>query len=79
MESLWIEVIILRKRILFELFYRAPYSDVFYYYNIEDYVALAVDTEIKDIVSYGDFNHNYLNNTSRWEMITQRAFLLNLY
>ena len=64
LECLWIEVINPRRRILFELFYRAPYSDANYYNNIEDSVSLAVDTGIKDIVITGDFNLNYLNNTS---------------
>ena len=65
LECLWIEVINPRRRILFGLFYRAPNSDANYYNNIEDSVSLSVDTGIKDIVITGDFNLNYLNNTSR--------------
>ena len=65
LECLWIEVINPRRRILFELFYRAPNSDTNYYNNIEDSVSLAADTGIKDIVITGDFYLNYLNNTSK--------------
>ena len=50
-----------RKHILFGLFYRPPNSDANYYSNIENSLALALDTGIADIIVTGDFNFNVLN------------------
>ena len=58
---IWIEVANSRKHILFGLFYRPPNSDANYYSNIEDSLALALDTGIADIIVTGDFNFNVLN------------------
>ena len=50
------------KRILFGLFYRPPNSDSNYLSDIEDSIALAVDSPgILDIIVTGDFNLNVLN------------------
>ena len=49
-ECIRIELVNNKKRILFGTFYRAPNSDADYYNHIEDSVALAVDTDISDIV-----------------------------
>ena len=65
-ENIWIELINNHKRILFGIFYRPPNSDTNYFSNIEDSLALAVDTDIADIIVTGDFNLNVLNaRTSR--------------
>ena len=45
-ECIWIELIHNRKHILFGLVYRPPNSDAQYYSNIEDSIALAIDTGI---------------------------------
>ena len=37
------------------LFYRAPNSDANYYTSIEDFISLAVDTGINDIINAGVF------------------------
>ncbi|MCG8032214.1 MAG: endonuclease/exonuclease/phosphatase family protein [Candidatus Thiodiazotropha taylori] len=64
-ECIWIEVANTKKKILFGLFYRAPNSDANYYSNIEDSIALAIDTGIADILITGDFNFNYLDLQTR--------------
>ena len=65
-ENIWIELAENHTRILFGVFYRPPSSDATYFLNIEDSIALAVDTDISDIIVTGDFNLNMLNiRTSR--------------
>ena len=55
-ESIWIELTINHKRILFELLYCPPNSDSNYFSDIEDSVAPAVDSPgISDIIITGDF------------------------
>ena len=63
-ESLWIEISNNRKHVLFGLFYRPPNSNRDYFSNIEDSIALALDTGITDIIITGDFNYNLLNPVS---------------
>ena len=64
--NIWIEIAENHQRILFGVFYRPPSSDATYFLNIEDSLALAVDTGISDITVTGDFNLNMLNiRTSR--------------
>ena len=63
-ESLWIEIIIKHKKILFGLFYTAPNSDANYYTSVDDSISLAVDTGINDIITAGYFNFNMLNSNS---------------
>ena len=62
-ESIWIELVHNHKRILYGLFYRPPNANAQYFLNIEDSVALAIDTGISDVT--GDFNFNFLNSQSR--------------
>ena len=65
-ENIWIELANNHKRVLFGVFYRPPNSDANYFSNIEDSLALAVDTGISDVIVTGDFNLNMLNvRTSR--------------
>ena len=65
-ENIWIELAENHKRILFGVFYRPPSYDATYFLNIEDSIALAVDTGLSDIIVTGDFNLNMLNiRTSR--------------
>ena len=66
LENIWIELANNHKRILFVIFYRPPNSDANYFTNIEDSLALAVDTAISDMIVTGDFNLNILSaRTSR--------------
>ena len=57
-ECIWIELVNNHKRILFSLSYRPPNSDLNYYNNIENSIALAVDTDIRNIIIIGEFNFN---------------------
>ena len=59
-ECIWIEVANNNKRILFGLFYRPPNSSASYFSDIEDSVALAVDTGLSDIIITDDLNVNFL-------------------
>ena len=49
------------KPILFGLFYRSPNSNANYYINIENSLALALDTGVMYIVITGEVNFNTLN------------------
>ena len=60
-DSIWIELVNHYKHILFGLFYRPPNSNANYYTNIENSLALALDTGVTDTVITGDFNFNTLN------------------
>ena len=65
-ENIWIELI--NNHILFGMLFglSSPNSDANYYTNIENSLALAVDTGLTDIVITGDLNLNLLNpQTSR--------------
>ena len=69
-ESIWIELIHNRKSILYGLFYRPPNADSQYFSNIEDSIALTIDTAISDIVITGDFNFNFLNTQAKRKIDT---------
>ena len=64
-ESIWIELVHNHKSIIYGLFYRPPNANAQYFLNIEDSVALAIDTGISDVIVTGDFNFNFLNSQSR--------------
>ena len=65
-ECIWLEVANCNRRLLFGLFYRQPSSDAEYLTYIENSIALAIDTNISDIIVTGDFNFDLLNErTSR--------------
>ena len=64
-ESIWIEIILKHKHVLFGVFYRPPDSDHIYHSVIEDSINLAIDTGILDVVITGDFNYNMLNDNSK--------------
>ena len=68
-ESIWIELIHNRKSILYGVFYRPPESDSQYLSNIEDSIALAIDTDISDVIITGDFNFNYLKYKYKYKYI----------
>ena len=57
-------------RILYGLFYRPSNADSQYFSNIEDSIALAIDTAISDIVITGDFNFNFLNTQAKRKIDT---------
>ena len=64
-ECVWLELKVNHKRILFGVFYRPPNSNTAVLSCIQDSIALAVDTQIKDIVVTGDFNLDWLKPASR--------------
>ena len=64
-ECICIEVANHNKRILFALFYRPPNSNMSYLNDIEDSIALAVDTGISEIIITGDLNLNFLSSPTR--------------
>ena len=65
-ENIWIELANNHKRVLFGVFYVPSNSDANYFSNIEDSLALPVDTGISDVIVTGDLNLNMLNvRTSR--------------
>ena len=61
LENIWIEIASNHNHILFGLFCRPPNANANYFSNIEDTIALAVDTNINDIIITGDFNLNVMN------------------
>ena len=55
-ESIWLELTNNHKHVLFGLFYRPPNSNSNYFSDIEDSIALAVDSPgISEIIITGDF------------------------
>ena len=64
-ESIWLELKVKHKSILFGVFYRPPSANVAVLSSIQDSIALAVDTQIKDIVVTGDFNLDCLKPATR--------------
>ena len=62
-ENIWIEIANNHRRILFGLFYRPPNSGANYFNDIEDSIALAVDTGIPDIIITGDFSFKLSSST----------------
>ena len=62
LECLWIEIKLSNSRkVLYGVFYRPPNSNAMYTSLIEDSIALAVDTNITDIIIMGDFNLNTMD------------------
>ena len=60
-ESIWIELTLKHKHILFGVFYRPPNSEAVIFSAIEDSINLAVDSGVNDIIITGDFNLNMQN------------------
>ena len=64
LECLWIEIKLSNSRkVLYGVFYRPPNSNAMYTSLIEDSIALAVDTNITDIIIMGDFNLNTMDQS----------------
>jgi hypothetical protein len=75
LECIWIELIPENnKHVLFGLFYRPPNADANYSNKVEDSIALAIDTNISDIILTGDLNYDALTITSNRKInsITQQ-------
>ena len=60
----WLEIANCNRRLLFGLFYRPPSPDAECLTYIENSIALAIDTNISDIIVPGNFNFDLLNERS---------------
>ena len=60
-ESIWIELTLKHKLILFGVVYRPPNSEAVVFSAIEDSINLEVDSGVNDIIITGDFNSNMQN------------------
>ena len=62
LECIWIQIKLHNKRnVLYGVFYRPPSSDSVYSSLVEDYIGLAIDSTISDVIVTGDFYLNTLN------------------
>ena len=64
-ECIWLEILLKNKSVLFGLFYRPPNSPASLLDDIETSLDLAFDTNIHNRIVTGDFNLNYLIESSR--------------
>ena len=64
-ESVWLEIKLKNKTVLFATFYRAPNSTSEVQNKIESSLDLAYDTDASNIIITGDFNYNYLNTAGQ--------------
>ena len=64
-ESVWLEMKLKNKTVLFATFYRAPNSTSEVQTKIESSLDLAYDTDASNIIITGDFNYNYLNTAGQ--------------
>ena len=62
LEAVWMEVTARAKRELIGGFYRPPNSSADYFHLISESIDRALNTNINDIISVGDFNYNRLSN-----------------
>ena len=60
-KSIWIELTLKHKHILFGVFYRPPNSEAVVFSAIEYSINLAVESGVNDIIITGDFNLNMQN------------------
>ena len=65
LESLWLELRLKSKVVLFGTFYRPPNSSNEILDKIEESIDLALDHDVADVVVTGDFNLNFLDNANR--------------
>ena len=68
-ESIWIELALKHKHILFGVFYIPPNSEAVVFSAIEDSINLAVDSGVNDIIITGDFNLNMQNVQSARKLL----------
>jgi hypothetical protein len=69
-ECIWLELSVVKKKILFSIMYRPPNSSANYLNSLNDSINLAYDTGIKDIIITGDFNLNVLHAPSQRKINT---------
>ena len=77
-ESIWIELTLKHKHILFGVFYRPPNSEAVIFSAIEDSINLAVDSGVNNIIITGDFNLN-MQNVQSARKITSLCEQLSLF
>ena len=64
-ESVWLEIKLKNKTVLFATFYRAPNSTSEVQNKIESSLDLAYDTDTSNIIITSDFNYNYFNTAGQ--------------
>ena len=64
-ESVWLEIKLKNKTVLFATFHRAPNSTSEVQSKIESSLDLAYDADTFNIIITGDFNYNYLNTAGQ--------------
>ena len=82
LECLWKEIKLSNSRkVLYGVFYRPPNSNAMYTSLIEDSIALAVDTNITDIIIMGDFNLNTMDQShfrkNRLDLLTVQSYSMH--
>ena len=69
-ECIWLEISLKSKSVLLGLFYRPPNTPASVLDDIETSIDLAFDTNISNIIITGDFNLNYLIESSRRKIMS---------
>ena len=70
LESLWLELRLKSKVVLFGTFYRPPNSSNEILDKIEESIDLALDNDVADVIVTGDFNLNFLDNANRAKIMS---------
>ena len=70
LESIWLELKLKSKTILFGIFYRPPNSSNEILETIDDSIDLALDNDVSDVIITGDFNLNFLDSASRNKLLS---------
>ena len=79
LEAVWIEIGVKTKKILIDVFYRAPNSNADYFTLLNESIDRAHNTNIPDIVVTGDLNYNmHSNNNNKMKDLIQNYNLKQL-
>ena len=70
LESIWLELKLKSKVVLFGLFYRPPNSNSEILEKIDQSTDLAMDADVSDVIITGDFNINFTDNQSRNKLLS---------
>ena len=70
LESLWLELRLKSKVVLFGTFYRPPDSSNEILDKIEESIDLSLDNDVADVMVTGDFNLNFLDNANRAKIMS---------
>ena len=70
LESIWLELKLKSKTILFGIFYRPPNSSNEILEKIDDSIDLALDNDVSDVTITDDFNLSFLDSASRNKLLS---------